>query len=323
MYDLLTIGDIKLDTFIVIPNASVQCSLESKGCKLCIEYGKKIPVDSVRQQIAGSAPNVAIALAKMKQKTAVISVMGKDSTFVQAKAFLQANRVETRYIKINGHPSSFAAVLNFKGESTQLVSHGDATFRLTARHPQSRWIHVAELGGGYEQLYKDLVKRAKQNGVHISLNPGEIQLKERKQELLGLLPYTHVLFLNRREARLLLKTKKNDIKFLASKLHELGPQYVVITDGKKGAYGFDGNKHVKVPMFPGKRKEATGTGDAFSSGFLGALMQKKSYEEALSWGAVNAASVVQYVGPTEGLLTRTQIKKQLKSKPRYKITAVR
>ncbi len=318
MYDLVTIGDIKLDTFIVIPDASVRCNLEKKACKLCIEYGKKIPVDEIRSQIAGSAPNVAISLAKMRKKTAVVSVMGKDITYHQTLEFLKAHKVSTRYIKTNNHKSSFAAVLNFKGESTQLVSHGNAEFRFPKTSPKSRWIHVSELGGGYEKLYVDLESCAKRRGTKLSVNPGEIQIRERKRELMNLLKCTELLFLNRREAKLLLKTKTDDVRTIMEKLKGLGPSYVIVTDGKQGAYAYDGTQLDYAPMFPGKRKEATGAGDAFAAGFLGAMIYGRPHREALMWGSVNAASVVQFVGPTEGLLTHTEIKRQLKARPRYK-----
>jgi len=247
-----------------------------------------------------------------------MSVMGKDVTHAAAIDFLTVNKVDTKHVKTNKHHSSFAAVLNFRGESTQLVSHGDVEYRFPKGGPRSKWIHVAELGGGYEKLYNDIDACAHRRGTKLSLNPGEIQLRERKREMMHLLKCTELLFLNRREARLLLKTQSDNIRNLIVKVKALGPSYVVITDGQQGAYAYDGEQLNYAPMFPGKRKEATGAGDAFSVGFLGAMMYGKTHREALMWGSVNAASVVQFVGPTDGLLTHTEIQRQLKAKPRYK-----
>lgn len=320
MINLLTIGDIKLDTFIQIPDASVQCQLNVPACQLCIEYGKKIPVQEIVSQVAGSAPNVAIGIAKMNKRTAVNSIMGRDATNALALEFLATHKVETRYITANPkHKSSFAAVLNFKGESTQLVSHGDVEYRLTTRAPKSEWIHVSELGGGYENLYKDLVVLHKKRGTKISINPGVVQIEQRKKELLNLLKVTEVLFVNRREAdQLTQSSHEEEIHRVMAHLKKLGPAYAVMTDGKNGAYAYDGTQLDFAPMFPGKRVEATGAGDAFATGFLGAIMHSKSHREALRWGSVNAASVVGFVGPTEGLLSHNQIQKRLRERPRYK-----
>ncbi len=318
MLDILSIGDIKLDTFIVIPKASVQCQLKQKPCQLCIEYGKKIPVDDIDMQIAGSAPNIAIGLSKMKKRTSVLSFMGQDQTYKSAIDFLKTHGVETKHIQaIKNARSSFSAVLNFQGESTQLAGHVDIPYRLPKQFPQTKWVHISELGEGYMAVYKYLNKCIKD--LKVSINPGTIQIEDRSRELESLLKCAEVLFLNVSEAKLLLKTKKSDIKYLLSRLHSTGPHVAVITDGQNGSYATDGTTTYHAPMFPGERKEATGAGDAFAAGFLGALMNKKDVQTALAWGSVNAASVVQGVGPTQGLLSHIQIQKQLRARTSYTV----
>lgn len=316
---MITIGDIKLDTFILLPNASVQCQLKMPSCQLCIDYGKKIDVQDIDVQIAGSAPNVAIGLAKMKRTSRVYSQMGKDIIYTMAKDFLKSHRVDSRLVKATANADSgFAAVLNFKGESTQLVSHREVEYRIPPKFPKSTWIHISELGGGYERMYKDAAKLVKARGTKVSLNPGVIQIAERKKELLDLLKYTAVLFVNKAEALALLDAKEDmEIHNLMAEIFHLGPTYVVVTDGKNGAYAYDGTQLDFAPMFPGERVEATGAGDSFATGFLGALMHGKTHREGLEWGSVNAASVVGSIGPTAGLLSHTEIKRRLKARPRY------
>ena len=63
MFDLIAIGDIKLDTFVLLDDASISCQLKMPECQLCLEYGAKIAVNVVDSQIAGTAPNVALACA--------------------------------------------------------------------------------------------------------------------------------------------------------------------------------------------------------------------------------------------------------------------
>ncbi len=319
MLDMLTIGGIKLDTFIVIEDANVHCALKNRDCELNIRYGEKIPVQDLKTEVAGSAPNVAVGLARMKQKTGVLSVMGKDLFFPIAKQFLEANKVSSKFLRAQvGTDSGFAAVINYKGESTQLVSQSKATYTLPKVMPKTKWVHMSELGTQYAKLFSQLIKEQKKSNLYISFNPGTTQLQERKQVFMSLVKASHVLFLNRKEAHKLVGSRKDlDIKVLIRKVKRLGPDYVVITDGRNGAYAFDGGQLDYAPMFPGDRVEATGAGDAFSSGFLGALMHGKPHREALMWGSVNAASVVQAIGPTKGLLTHTEIKKRLKTNKGY------
>ncbi len=324
MLDLLSIGAIKLNTFIVLPEASVMCELKSVECKLCIDYGKKIPVAAFVTQIAGSAPNVAVGLAKMNLKTSIVSFMGDDPVYHQAIAFLKQHKVG--YSQVKKHPdfhSSAAVVLNYKGESTQLVDHVPHAYRLPTSTPLTKFIHISELGGDYETLYREAITLIKTRGVRLSFNPGSIQIKQQKPTFFDLLAATEVLFLNMDEAHRVAKTENGEeIRSIMLKLKALGPHYVVVTNGQNGAYAFDGEQLNHVPMFPGKRVEATGAGDAFSTGFLGALLKGKSHAEALRWASVNAASVVGSVGPTKGLLTHTNIQARLKARKSFKVKAV-
>jgi len=105
-----------------------------------------------------------------------------------------------------------------------------------------------------------------------------------------------------------------NIKDLLMILSKLGPAIVVITDGRNGAFAYDGKEFLKMGIFPGERVEMTGAGDSFSAGVLSALVYGKDIKEALRWGAVNSASVIQKVGAIDGLLTEWQMYNALKER---------
>jgi sugar/nucleoside kinase (ribokinase family) len=318
MYDVITVGDIKLDTFVVLNDASVQCALKMPECLLCMEYGAKIVVDVVASEIAGSAPNVAIGLARMKLKTAVFSNMGIDGTRELAIKKLEEEGVSTKFIHIiKGEQSSYSVVLNFKGEKTLLTSHIRHAYHFPKRLDHAKWVYVGEMGLGYDKLFKDVASYVKRHKVSLALNPGTIQIKEKKSVLFDLIKTAHILFVNREEARALTGIERTEMHHLAPALWKLGPKISVITDGKNGAYSFDGKNLMFCPVFPGKRIEATGAGDAFATGFIGALLHKQPVHEGLRWGSVNAASVVGKIGPTAGLLTASQIRSRLKKRPTF------
>ncbi len=319
MLDLLTVGDIKLDTFILVPDASVMCTMHLPDCKLCIAYGKKIPVTAMTSQIAGTAPNVAIGVAKFQKTTGVVSVMGNDDVHILAKHFLKRHKVSaTHVIGKTGLRSSSATVLTYKGESTQFVDHIDAEYHLPNTTKRSRWVHISELGEEYSSVFRDAIAIKKHHGTQISFNPGTVQLHEKKSILFSILRVTDILFLNMNEARSLLSIPAEDsIHGIMASLRHLGPELVVVTDGAHGAYAFDGSSLFFIPVFPGRRVEATGAGDAFSSGFLGAMFHNLPIAEALKFGSVNASSVIGAIGPTEGLQTFTELKKTLAAHPTY------
>ncbi|MBU0531844.1 MAG: carbohydrate kinase family protein [Candidatus Uhrbacteria bacterium] len=315
MFDVITIGDIKLDTFITIPDASASCSLKKRECLLCMKHGAKIPVTDFVAQIAGSAPNVAVGLSRTGFNAAIYSVMGEDETTDMAFKKLGQEGVDTRYIEtVHNKPSSFSAVLNYKGERTILASHQPYQYHLPRIQP-TKWLFVGELGDRYEMMYRKVIPYVKKHKTKLSFNPGAIQLQENKKILYELIKVTSILFVNTEEAEMLVSNhnrNKKKLEYLIHKLWKMGPEIVCITDGKRGSFAFDGTDVWKCPIFPAKRVEMTGAGDSFGVGFLSAIIKGKKISEALRWGNVNSASVIGKVGPQQGLLRIGQIQARLK-----------
>lgn len=86
------------------------------------------------------------------------------------------------------------------------------------------------------------------------------------------------------------------------KLHEAGAKIIGLTDGKRGAWAYDGERMCSADVLGFEPLDSTGAGDAFGSGFLAAHMKGLSLEDSLRWGIANGSSVVRYYGAKEGLL---------------------
>ena len=95
-------------------------------------------------------------------------------------------------------------------------------------------------------------------------------------------------------------------------------QVIVITDGSKGAYAYDGNKYYFCETFPSEVVSTLGAGDSFASTFCAAMTRtNKDIGRSLMYGSVNSASVVSKFGATEGLLTFEEIEDELKHHPDF------
>lgn len=318
---VLTLGDIKHDTFVELPDASLLCKKHEQSCMMCFSYGEKIPVGAFFSQIAGTAPNVAIGLTKLGHTAGVMSSIGTDYDGDRALDFLREHNVETALVvQKKTHRMTHAVVLNYRGESTQLVAHNDTRHQFPRNISPPDLFHIAEISNGYRAVFKDVLTFCKKNQTPLSINPGVVQIQERSKELFALIRECTILFVNLREASLLANSPASITpKKLLTTLLALGPSMVVITDGKKGAYASNGPETFFAPCFPAHSKEATGAGDAFSCGVLGALLHKRPLAEALVWGSVNAASVVEYIGPTAGLLSSRDILRRLREQESYHV----
>jgi ribokinase len=155
--------------------------------------------------------------------------------------------------------------------------------------------------------------------VHFALQPGTFQMEMGAHRLHKLYKRCAVLVLNREEAVTVGGGNHDDVDDLFDKLHALGPQVVVITDGPKGAYASDGEQRLKMPLYPdpGPPVDRTGAGDAFASTFVAAAARGMSLEEALLWAPINSMNVVQKVGAQAGLLNEHELKHYLRHAPKH------
>ncbi len=97
---------------------------------------------------------------------------------------------------------------------------------------------------------------------------------------------------------------------LAKLLLSRGPKVIVITDAEKGVQSYDGERFSFVPSKKVPVVEKTGAGDAFTSGFIGAIAQGHDLKTAMEWGVDNSAHVIQSFGAQNGLLTLEEIQSQ-------------
>ena len=153
--------------------------------------------------------------------------------------------------------------------------------------------------------------------IRFAFQPGTFQIKAGKEALKRIYERSDVFFCNKEEAQRILKTEEADIKKLLLMMRNVGPKIVVITDGKKGAYAFDGKTPWSMRIYPDPKPpyERTGAGDAFSSTFTAALCMGKSIPEALRWAPINSMSVVQKIGAQAGLLTLPELEEYLSKAP--------
>jgi len=308
-YHCLSLGPARMDAFVKLPDNSVaeKCNIDRKRCVIEIGFGEKISVSGVDFSIGGNAGNNAVGLARLGLNTALIGAMGNGWMDQKAAEILKSEKVDMKYVQMNRDQNGFGVVINYQEERTILSYYPDALCCFP-QDPElvADWIYLTSMGQGYQDFYKQAVDWAASHNTKIAFNPGTRQIKDGLNGIGQALSKTYLLFVNREEGNDLLGT---DLECgpLAQKLAQLGPKIVVVTNGQEGAYCFDGQKDYFAPIIEALVIERTGAGDAFASGFMGAIIHNKPVEEALIWGSKNSASVLGFVGPQKGLLTLDKI----------------
>jgi fructoselysine 6-kinase len=308
MQDFIAIGDTTLDVFLIVHEYRLMFDLKKENRYLCVNYADKVPVDSIKEIIAGNAPNAAVAAARAGLKSAIVTQMGDDKTSEMAKELFKREKVSLDYFsQEKGTSSNYSTVIAIDGERTILIYHTPRQYRLP-KLKKAKWIYLSSMAHGFEKIFPDLVNFIKKTKTKLLYQPGTFQLRHGPKPASQLLRVTELFVVNRQEAiRYTGSPKDAKIKVLLDRLAGLGPRRVIITDGSRGSYCFDGKDYWQMGILRHiPRKESTGAGDAYTSGVAIALCKNKSMDEAMRWGHFNSSSVIQYIGAQEGLLTAEQ-----------------
>jgi ribokinase len=309
--DLISIGDASIDVFISPTESEMLCQLDDKQSLICFSYGDKIPVKNLEFSTGGNAANNAVGTTRLGLKVAIVLTVGDDNIGGLITDKLEKEGVVMDYVtKQAGTGSNYSTVINYSGERTIFVYHAPRTYEFPAYLPAAPWVYLTSMGESFEPFYQRVVDWLAQNPeVKLAFNPGSYQVRAKKEVLEPVLERCSVIFVNRQEAG---KISGADIsegkeKELLAALRQTGPKTVIVTDGGKGSYVYDGTKYIKAGILPIDAYERTGAGDAFGSGCLSAIIKNKPLDEALVWGTLNSASVIGYVGPQRGLLEESEI----------------
>ncbi len=320
--DVLSIGDVVVDDFIRLEEASVHCTIHSETCEICMRWGDKIPFEfSLRVPGVGNAANAAVAMSRLGLKSTLRAYVGNDVFGKECIDSLIKERVETDFVEIvEGKSTNYHYVLWFESERTILIKHEVFEYSLPHLHTQPKWVYLSSLGENALPYHEHIAEQLTEwPDTKLAFQPGTFQIEIGAEKLKNIYGRSEIVVCNREEAGLILHMDKmSDIKLLLENLHALGPRYVVITDDREGAYATNSEKQFYyIPMYPDLRPpyERTGAGDAFASSIIAALTLGMPFEEALLWGPINAMSVVQEIGAQKGLLSREALEKYLKEAP--------
>jgi len=309
MYDVITIGSATVDVFALIPQKFRQINL-----------GDKVLIEQMEFEAGGGGINPAIALSRMGLKTAFLGKLGDDYNAEIVLQELKHEKVKVIRTNPSEYPTSFSFIINseqekdrvlfaYKGASDHLLYNDFHKSEL-----RTKWIYLATMLKKSFRTAKKIARYAQKNNIRLLFNPSTYLAAKGKFYLRSILKATTILVLNKSEAKLMLKTASEDIMHILKGLYSLGPKIVVVTEGAKGVAAYDGSSMYSLPAYQVKVVSTTGAGDAFASGFLAGILHKNDLVHALELGMANAASVIQYYGAKNKLLTYIQAKKFINSR---------
>ncbi len=310
-YDLISVGSASIDVFITSKSKDIELERIHAHEDICLPIGAKILIDSLHTEVGGGGLNTAVSFARLGFKTGLITKLGTDLNADSILAKLKQEKVDFLGKKAPGHTGYSVILTGFKRNRTILTHKGNNDLLMPKDLPrklEAKWLYLGTMLGKSWKTHCKIAQYAKRNGIKVLFNPSLYLAEQGKKFLKPVLDACTILILNKEEAQAVTR-KKAEIKTLLKELQKNIP-LVVITDGPKGAWAYNGIKTWSIMPTDVPVVEPTGAGDSFASAFLAALMLKQNMPTALLWGAAQANSVIQHFGATNILLSRKQITKQ-------------
>lgn len=342
MPKVITIGSATMDVFVECDEANIVsvCSKNKNSDFMSYPYGSKIDISNFSSNVGGGGINTACSFATLGIDTAAIFKIGNDIYSDGILEFFKSHKVNLdNIIQKDESSTGFSIILvSFQGDRT-VLAHRGANAEIKEEEinfeaiKEADLIYIAPLNGESNKVLEPIVEFAHANNTKICFNAGTTSIKRGFQHLNKILSSAHIVVMNKEEATMTTgiqvrpdtKTEKfshelihEDLKQMLKSLKVKDYQVVVITDGNKGAYAYDGEKFYFCEPFPSPVVSTLGAGDAFASTFCAALLRTGvDIGRALMYGSVNSASVVSKFGATEGQLSFEEIEERLHRNPEY------
>lgn len=318
MYDTITVGSATFDVFVNTKSELIKIKTSSSEDDL-IAYpsGSKILIKELRFTTGGGGTNTAVSLARLGHKTAYLGSLGNDENGKKILDLLKKEKID--FIgKLINDTTGYSIILDSIEHDRTILTYKGANDKLkfsdiNLKKLKTKWFYFSSMISESFKTLEKLAEFAEKNKINIAFNPSTYLAKKGIDYLKKILTRTSILILNNEEALLLVG--KNNVKTMLKELYKLGPEIIIITDGKKAINAYDG-KNIYV-LIPNKIRvvESTGAGDAFASSFLSGMIKKNNVDFALRLGLVNSESVIQKSGAKNKLLKYREALEIIKKSP--------
>ncbi len=348
----LTIGGAMIDTIAVIDNDLVERMAMRNADKayLLLEEGRKVEARDVSTHCGGGAVNAAVSIARQGGDVSALVKLGQDMRAEIILSHLASEQISTRFavrdsraptgasVLVSAHDRN-AAVFTFRGANT-LLEPADLKRDAFAVD----LVYVTGLSNKSADCFPKIIEMAKAEGAMVATNPGIRQLSARIGAFQETLAKIDILTINRVEAGALvpwlvarfgengaahthdmgdglpLMVKAGlqgggfemSVPAFFAAMRQLGPRYVVVTDGRNGALIGEPKGIVHCPVLEVPVAGTAGAGDAFASTFAASIVKGLPVGDAAMCGAINAASVIGHTDTQTGLLRADVLAARLK-----------
>jgi ribokinase len=278
---------------------------------ICFPFDSKITLKELKEDIGGSAHNVAANLAKLGTRTYILGSVGKGDYGEEALKNLRVQGVNTKYVTLKEGSTGISLVFLVDGEKTVLTSRGANEFlgeedlNPAVFEDIDTLILTSLVSPANMLLMKKAIIEAKKRGISIVMNPSMSMITHRPQELKYAMENSQVIIMNGKESCMI--TGEKDVESAIRALRNYGAETVIATLDVKGSLVAENDRIFHVPSYKVKVVDTTGGGDSYTAGFVHAKSKGYSTEEAVKFAAAVAALNIMTPGASTDLPTEKEV----------------
>lgn len=301
MVDLISIGSVSIDLYFKGD------SLTQDKQRFHLAIGGKYSVDFFHLDVGGGGLNVAVGCSKLNLNTALLSTIGENIFKKLILEKLKKYHVSYKFCDFVPNYYNISTILLSKNGERSIVHY--ATFGQKLFDHQikisslknTKIVYLGNLPDVSLEEKKRVINYAKKNNILTILNLGTTDCQKPRNELINLLENIDILIINGHEFAQLVKAKYNDIFFNENVILHYIPvlknKIVIITEGKKGSFGYHLNKIYHIPAKEIKEIiDTTGAGDGYTAGFIATYYQTQDIQKSMIKATDYASRILQKIG---------------------------
>ncbi|MCI5774112.1 MAG: carbohydrate kinase [Erysipelotrichaceae bacterium] len=279
------------------------------------------------EKAAGGAPaNVAGAVAKLGGQAKILTQLGKDAFGDYLLACMQAQNIDTAYVKQHADYDTSLAFVSLDSEGNRDFKFYRKTAADLAYGPDDvderclddvKIVHFCSVDlvpSPMRQAHVKLLELAMQKNIWISFDPNlRFSLwpdkASLKQTVWEFMKYAHIVKIADEELNFICDS--DDINVAKDQILKGNCQMLIYTKGSQGSEIFTREFHIAQPAYKVKAIDTTGAGDTFIGAFLYRLLEdqpkdlttitKEDLQSYLSFASVYAAYMTTVKGALASL----------------------
>ncbi|MBN2335031.1 fructoselysine kinase [Candidatus Bathyarchaeota archaeon] len=236
----------------------------------------------------GNAVNVPALAARYGHTASYIGWLGSDPHGTLLLSSLREEGVDTSRCRVVDAANAYCEVGQMDGDRVFLRSSPGVRDRIKLNDEDLRFISEHDVA--HSSVYSYLENQIEELSAAAQILSFDFSQGWTDKYLERVLPHVDIAFLSNPE------TSMGDAEAFMRRVHDCGPDLVVLTRGDRGALVYDGSDLYSQAVVETHVVDTLGAGDAFAARFLVERLSGKTVPAAMRLAAESAAETCGYYG---------------------------